>query len=416
VFFTESVPSLRRPDGPGSLAIAPKTAPKLKRPLAVALLLALTVLLVLATVIIVRKDAAGIVLRRYAGILLHGGSHAGTKSASPDRRLSIEKALAKKLDDFECRQADIRSHYATGDRAIVMQAAVPRGRPFEGMVLALSQAARGTPYIVSDCVIDEKKQSACITFSPTAAPPQAKSSPQVILTVVSSDRYFSGTARMALVVENSEDTSYQLAVSLLSFPEPFSVSIIPGTKKAALIAQIADQHQKEVIIRLAFEPAGKVPAPLEQNTIMVHYSKEAIDAIVSNAVRDIPNFTGFANALGSRACEDSRVMNIVLADIRKQHGYFIETKTTKNSVVAPVATALDCPFSEVNARIEKKTAPDILAELKRLGAQAQSNGTCVASVGATRQLADALGTARPWFRQNGIRLVFVSEIVKHPRE
>jgi polysaccharide deacetylase 2 family uncharacterized protein YibQ len=109
-------------------------------------------------------------------------------------------------------------------------------------------------------------------------------------------------------------------------------------------------------------------------------------------------------------------MNIVLADIRKQHGYFLETRTTKNSVVAKVASAIDCPFSEVNARMEKKTAPEILAELKRLGVQAQSGGTCVASVGASRQLCDALTSARPWFRQNGIRLVFVSEVVKHPRD
>jgi polysaccharide deacetylase 2 family uncharacterized protein YibQ len=292
-----------------------------------------------------------------------------------------------------------------------MQAAVPRGRPFEGMILALSQASSGTPYSVADCIVDEKKQSALITFSS-----RSKSNPVISLAVTSADRYFSGTARMAFVIENLEDTSYQLAVNVLSIPEPLSVSVIPGSKKAALIAQLADQHQKEVIIRLPFESQGKIPEQFEPAAIMVHYSKDAITAIVSGAVKDMPNFTGFANAWGSRACEDSRVMNIVLADVRKQHGYFIETRTTKNSVVAQVASALDCPFSEVNARIEKKTAPDILADLKRLGAQAQAGATCVASVSASKQLCDALTAARPWFKQNGIRLVFVSEIVKHPRD
>jgi polysaccharide deacetylase 2 family uncharacterized protein YibQ len=109
-------------------------------------------------------------------------------------------------------------------------------------------------------------------------------------------------------------------------------------------------------------------------------------------------------------------MNIVLADIRKQHGYFMETRTTKNSVVSSVASAIGCPFSEVNALIDKKTAPDILAELKRLGAGAQANGTCAAGARASNQLAEALNEARPWFRSNGIRLVFVSEIVTHPHE
>jgi polysaccharide deacetylase 2 family uncharacterized protein YibQ len=167
---------------------------------------------------------------------------------------------------------------------------------------------------------------------------------------------------------------------------------------------------------MPFESQGSMPASVAQSAIMVHFSKDAINAMVGSAVHDIPNFTGFTNAWGSRACEDSRIMNIILANIRKQHGYFIETRTTKNSVAASVAMALDCPFSEVNARIEKRTAPDIAAELRRLGAGAQANGTMAASVTASKQLADALADVRAWFRQNGIKLVFVSEIVKHPHE
>ena len=314
-------------------------------------------------------------------------------------------------NSFSSNAGRRKSHYSADDYSIVMQASVPRGRPFEWVVCALSQAAKGTSYAVSDCVVDEKKQSASFTFSP-----HAKNSTRCMLTITSSERYYSGTARMALVIENLEDTSYQIAVSILSFPEPLSVSVMPGSKKAGLIAQLADQHQKEVVIRLPLESQGKVPAAVEQSTIMVHYSKDAILAMVSAAVKDIPNFTGFANAWGSRACEDSRVMNIVLADVRKQHGYFIETKTTKNSVVASVATAIDCPFSEVNARVEKKTAPDIAAELRRLGAGAQANGTIVASVAASKQLYDALTATRAWLKQAGIRLVFVSEIVKHPHD
>jgi polysaccharide deacetylase 2 family uncharacterized protein YibQ len=363
--------------------------------------------LALAAGIAIRKDHAGGLTQKVRGFF----TRESAKNPAGEKRLSIENALTKKLMELECRQSDIRSRYSAGDNTIAMQAAVPRGRPFEGMILALSRAASGTAYAVVDCIVDEKKQSAFITFSS-----HSKSNPQVTLTVTSSDRYFSGTARMAFVIENLEDTSYQLAVNVLSIPEPLSVSVIPGSKKAALIAQLADQHQKEVIVRLPFESQGKIPDQFEPAAIMVHYSKDAITAIVSGAVKDIPNFTGFANAWGSRACEDSRVMNIVLADVRKQHGYFIETRTTKNSVVAQVASALDCPFSEVNARIEKKTAPDIFAELKRLGATAQAGATCVASVGASKQLCDALTAARPWFRQNGIRLVFVSEIVKHPRD
>jgi polysaccharide deacetylase 2 family uncharacterized protein YibQ len=358
-----------------------------------------------ALAIAIRKEAYSGLIQRFLPVLSHEAGRPETKT------IPIEAALRKKLLQLECRPADIRSHYSPDDGAIEMQASVPRGRPFEWVVCELSRAAKGTPYTVSDCIVDEKKQSANITFAP-----YAKNGARCFLTITGSERFYSGTARMALVVENLEDTSYQCAVSILSFSEPLSVSVMAGTKKAALIAQLADQHQKEIIIRLPLESQGKVPSAVEQSTIMVHYSKDAITAIVSSAVKDIPNFTGFGNVWGSRACEDSRVMNIVLADVRKQHGYFIETRTTKNSVVASVATELDCPFSEVNARIEKKTAPDIAAELRRLGVGAQASGTLVASVAASKQLSDALPAVRSWFKQEGIRFVFVSEIVKHPHD
>lgn len=376
----------------------------------------MTVSLVLATGVIVRKERFEETARNVAAFFFHDPGRPGKSSSDGDKRLSIEKALSKRLLELECRAPDIKSRYSAGDRAILMQASVPRGRPFEWAVLVLSQAAQGTPYVVSDCVVDEKKQSARITFSPSASAAPAKNSPAVMLTVTGSERYYSGTARMALVLENCEDTSYQLAVSLLSFAEPLTVSVVPGSKKAALIAQLADQHRKEVIIRLPFETQGRVPSSLENPAIMVHYSRDAIRGALSDAIKDIPNFTGFANAWGSRACEDSRVMNIVLADIRKQHGYFMETRTTKNSVVASVASEVGCPFSQVTALIDKKTVPDILAELKRLGAGAQASGSLAACARASRQLCDALNEARPWFRANGIRLVFVSEIVTHPHE
>jgi polysaccharide deacetylase 2 family uncharacterized protein YibQ len=368
-------------------------------------------LLVLAAGIAVRKDTSSGMVRKALAFFSRDPARPEAKSTAGDRRIPIETALHKKLLQLECRPTEIKSHYSADNGDVAMQASVPRGRPFEWVICALSQAAKGTTYAVSDCVIDEKKQSAVITFSS-----HAKNSPRCMLTIASSERFYSGTARIALIVEDLEDTSYQCAVSLLSFSEPLSISVMPGSKKAALIAQLADQHQKEVVIRLPLESQSKVPSAVEQSTIMVHYSKDAISAIISAAVKDIPNFTGFGNAWGSRACEDSRIMNIVLADVRKQHGYFIETRTTKNSVVASVATEIDCPFSEVNARIEKRTAPDIAAELRRLGAGAQAAGTLVASVAASKQLSDALTAVRSWFRQNGISFVFVSEIVKHPHD
>ena len=333
----------------------------------------------------------------------------GAKNTSGDKRLPIEKAVYKKLAELECKSADIKTRVSKDKSTIEILASVPRGKPFEAVLFDLSLAAKGTSYAVSDCIVDEKKQSAMLTLQS-----RAKNSPLVTVSVLGNERYFSSTAKMAIVVENLEDTSYQLAVSILSFSDPISAALVPGSKKASLIAQLADQQQKEIIIRLPLEPSAQIPPAFVQTTIMVHYSKEAILSLIANSTREVPNFTGFTNIWGSRACEDTRVMSIVIGSIAKQHGYFLENRTTKNSVVPAVAQELSCPYTHVNARIEKKTSQEIISELKRLGVSAQACGSMIVTAPASKPFLDGLTTCKAWFRQNGIKLAFVSEIVKQP--
>ena len=56
-------------------------------------------------------------------------------------------------------------------------------------------------------------------------------------------------------------------------------------KQSALVAQLAEQYHKEVIIRLPLEPAGKIPSDFTGPVIMVHYTKEAIQTIIAEASR-----------------------------------------------------------------------------------------------------------------------------------
>ena len=346
--------------------------------------------------------------------LLHTGRALVATAAQPQVKnttgtggLSLESVLRKKLGELEVRPADITAKVLQQDHTVIIQAVVPRGKPPEWIVWQLSAAADGTPYRVSDCIFDEKKQSFTMQFVSLS-----KKDPQVTLVLLNSERYSSGTALMAFVVENLEDTAYQIAVSLLSFPEPLSVSIAPMGKKAALIAQLADQYKKEVIIRLPLEPTGKVPGEFENATIMVHYPREKIHSIISDAVKHLPNAKGFSNLWGSRGLEDSRLTGIVFDEIKKQRGYFIEAPATKNSVAASVAASMGLPYAEMGGRLEKSAPADLLAEIKRYAAIAQVKGAITVHGSASRQLCDALKAALPFLRQNGIRLAYVSEIVK----
>ncbi|HUI92667.1 MAG TPA: divergent polysaccharide deacetylase family protein [Chitinivibrionales bacterium] len=319
---------------------------------------------------------------------------------------SLESVLRKQLGELEVRPSDIMVK-TLPNRSVILQAAVPRGKPAEWIVSQLAASVEGTPYTLADCVFDEKKQSYTMQFASSS-----KNDPPLTLVVLNSDRYSSATALMAVIVENLENAEYQTAAALLSFPEPFSVSIAPVGKKASLMAQLAGQYKKEVIIRLPLEPAATVPPEFENTTIMVHFTREKIHPIIAGALRLIPDAKGFSNLWGSRGLEDSRLMAIVLDEMKKQHGYFIEAPAAKNSVAASAAASAGLPYAEMAGQLEKTAPAELIAEIKRWAAVAQVKGTIAVRAKAGRQLADALKTSLPFLRQNGIRLVYVSEIVK----
>jgi polysaccharide deacetylase 2 family uncharacterized protein YibQ len=321
----------------------------------------------------------------------------------------IESAIAARLAQLEARPSDISSHFSENDRTLTVSALLPRGRPFEWVVWQLSGSAEGTPYVMTDCTFDEKKQSAALVFTSPR-----KKDPRVVCTVSFSERYQSATAQMAFVIERLEDsaTAYQLGVEILSLAEPLSVSIVPAGKKASLIAQLAEQNHKEVIVLLPLEPAGRIPAPLEPFTIMVHYPEETVEKLMTNAIKVIPGFAGFSNLWGSRALEDSRIMNIVLDKIKKQHGYFIENRTARNSVAPSIAAALKLPYGLIGGRLDSKVPSELHGRIRHFAASAQVNGKFIVGAAASRQMLIALKSEASWLRQNGIKLVFASEIVK----
>ncbi|MBD3391151.1 MAG: hypothetical protein GF418_03755 [Chitinivibrionales bacterium] len=322
----------------------------------------------------------------------------------------FEKALLETFDTLEVRTPDRQERFFLEDSLKQMLVRVPRGRPIEWIVWEIGRAAKGTSYRLTDSRYDQRRDKCVIDFRSSDA-----RRPAIRLVVSRSERFFSTTGRMAILIEDFEFQADKTTIDILSFPEPLTVSLRPSVKKSAWTAQAADQYNKEVVIQLALEPLVRSNAHASLPMIMVHHSADKIRDIVDSACDAIPNFAGFNNLLGSRALEDPRVMGIVLREIKKRHGYFIETKTARRSVVPSKVREIELPYTRVTSRVpENESARDIEEHLRHLCVVAQKKGTVLAAAQASQDLVAALDAMRDAFRQNGIRLVHVSEIVTQP--
>jgi len=322
---------------------------------------------------------------------------------------SITGKLRACLIRFEADTAAMTVKTAADSSLITIRVPVPRGRPVEYLVWSLTQTADEAGFTVADCEYDEKKERGLIRFTPADG-----RVPEVRLAFSISNRYFSATARVAFLIRDFGFEPDQTTLDFLSFPAPLTVTMIPAGTKSEWTSKIADHYRKEVVIALPMESHAAVSPPAGASVIMIHHSAEQISGHLSRAASRIPEFSGFINQWGTRVMQDSRVMEIVLTGIKKEHGYFIDTKITPNSVAPAVARRLKVPFRAVDFEIPKNAdaaAVDIL--LSELTAAAQNTGSALAAGYPTPALIGSLKKRLPSFAENGVTLVYVSAIVDH---
>ncbi len=348
--------------------------------------------------------------RRYPAIRISALTPKRTKKTDSTQARAhnpIEKNVRAVLKELEVREDDIRTQLYLEDTLREIHAKIPRGKPLEWAVYRLSQAADKTDYRFSDCIHRARSGVTTLFFDS-----KNSNKPRLALSFVWAERYLSNASTMALLLENFNFEADQTTIGILSFPEPLTISLATAARKAAWTAQAAREYNKEVVISLPLEPKIASKTQYRKTMIMVHYPAEKIRAMIDQSVQVIPRFAGFGNLYGSRACEDSRVIGILMEKIASRRGYFVETKTARNSVVEQLARQHGVPYARVDARLEPEAdAREIEEQLKHLSVIAQKKGGILIAATASGELVAALRRVVPFLKQNGIRLVYVSTIV-----
>ena len=328
-------------------------------------------------------------------------------AGSSDAAVRFQNVLAAKFTELELRDADYSIQYFPKDTAIEIKAAVPRGRPMEWVIWSLSNAP-AAPYRVDDCVCASETNCA-ITFRSLNA-----KQPKAVVKVQLSNRYMSNTAKMAILIENFGFEANATTAEYLSFPEPLSVALLPAGKLAAWTAQIADEYKKEVVLLLPMEPLPQQYDKYKGSMVMIHHSAENIRSIISQASAAIPNFSGVCNFHGAKVMEDSRAMGIILSEVSKRKAYFIYTDVSKKSVVPQLTKSMKIPNAPIQGSIDAAaTAEQAKEKLRRYSITAEKTGKVLIKAQPSTAFIKALKEETEALRKNGIKLVYVSELVKY---
>jgi hypothetical protein len=219
--------------------------------------------------------------------------------------------------------------------------------------------------------------------------------------------------KVALIVD---DMGYSLEAinELCSMGLPLTVAIIPYSPLASEIATISRQHDLEVILHLPLEAINN-EGNHSKGMITAEMSEEEVIAIVEKNLDQVPYIRGVNNHMGSKITADSQLMNIILKRLKDRDLFFIDSRTTSNSVAYTIAQNLNIPSAYRHIFLDGELNESyIKGQLIELFRRAQKNGFALGICHPTKETLKVLKENFHLVDEYGLQPVLASQIVRTP--
>jgi hypothetical protein len=192
---------------------------------------------------------------------------------------------------------------------------------------------------------------------------------------------------------------------------PLSFAVIPGTPYAAVSAEYLAGRGFEILCHLPMEPEGFPRIAPGEGAILTSMSDREIRDRTVAMLRSIPHAAGVNNHMGSAATTDPRVMGNVLAALRDEGVFFVDSRTTSRSVSIEVARALGVKSAARDVFLDDdRTEPAVRRQLAQL-ARTSDGGIAVGIGHLYPSTLTVLEQEVPRLRAAGYRFVGVSAAV-----
>lgn len=221
--------------------------------------------------------------------------------------------------------------------------------------------------------------------------------------------------RIAIVID---DWGYSLnnAHYLQDIKEPITAAVLPGLSYSKVISKIARKNGKQVILHLPLE--SKANMNPEKNTIYCSMSKNEIIEKLNQAIKCVPGIAGVNNHQGSQATENTRVMGVILPELKQKKLFFLDSRTTDKSVCAGIAKKSGVRYAKKDVFLDLPS-PVLKGENLRRYIQRQLDKLC--QIALKRGYAIAIGHDRkdtlevlkdnlPFLEEKGIKVIFASDL------
>ena len=223
-----------------------------------------------------------------------------------------------------------------------------------------------------------------------------------------------GTAKLSIIIDDVGSGGRPLD-DLISIGLPLTLSIIPGTPRAAEIARRAHAAGMEVMIHIPMEPygwAGK--RNRTTNVLTVDMDGDEIRERVRGFIEEIPYAVGANNHMGSLFTEREDLMRPVLEELKANGLFFIDSRTGPKSIAYDLARKMGIRTGYNMIFLDSVPEKGRIERTIRLAVDmARRHGYGIAIGHHRPKTVSALKEMEGWLKGIGdVMLVHVSEVVR----
>ncbi|MBC2743808.1 MAG: divergent polysaccharide deacetylase family protein [Desulfosarcina sp.] len=178
-----------------------------------------------------------------------------------------------------------------------------------------------------------------------------------------------------------DDIGYdrKMADGFLALDIPLTFSVLPqGTFNHSIIDKALKKGDVEIMLHLPMEP-GNYPSvnPGPGALLSSMNPDELIDQLNANLDR-VPNAKGVNNHMGSKLTASSEQMRQIFTILKKRNLFFVDSRTSADTLCRPSAELLHLPFGERDVFIDHIQTPEFVRkQLKLLIKRARRQGYAI---------------------------------------
>jgi len=217
--------------------------------------------------------------------------------------------------------------------------------------------------------------------------------------------------KVAIIVD---DLGYdkKIAEKLLELDAMFTFSLLPYSPFQKTIARRAQDKGLEVMLHLPMEPMEYPEVNPGPGTLLASMSPdELIDQLEKN-LNTMPTIKGVNNHMGSKLTAESSQLYQIFSVLKKRGLFFIDSRTTAETLGEPSARLFKIPFAQRDVFIDHRQDPEFIRmQIRELINIAKRHGVAVGIAHPHMSTYDVLKEMLAELKQE-VHLVPASQVVQ----